>query len=85
MICFISSTSNCLGRNLVIIAISLFSIFIKSFLEAALNDSIESFLCLTRFWSKFNKDRNDTGAAEVQIGIFSERINIITSHLAQRF
>ena len=31
--------------------------------------------------SKFNKESNDTGAAEVQIGIFTERINDITSHL----
>ena len=30
---------------------------------------------------KFNKEENDTGATEVQIGIFSERINNITSHL----
>ena len=31
--------------------------------------------------SKFNKESNDTGATEVQIGIFTERINDITSHL----
>ena len=30
---------------------------------------------------KFDKEGNDTGATEVQIGIFSERISNITSHL----
>ena len=30
---------------------------------------------------KFNKETKDTGSTEVQIGIFSERINNITSHL----
>ena len=30
---------------------------------------------------KFNKEADDTGATEVQIGVFSERIKNITSHL----
>jgi len=30
---------------------------------------------------QFGKDENDTGTAEVQIAIFSERINALTQHL----
>ena len=36
---------------------------------------------IEKLCEKFSKETNDTGATEVQIGIFSERINNITSHL----